>query len=110
MDTNDATPLFATLSQSTRLDVFRLLIKTGPEGMTSGELSTALDVKPNTMSMNLKQLLHSGLVSNERRGRNIHYFADMNAVGALLSFLLEDCCGGQPELCQSVIKKIGCGC
>ncbi|SNY90321.1 transcriptional regulator, ArsR family [Cohaesibacter sp. ES.047] len=110
METNDAANIFASLSQPTRLDVFRLLIKAGPEGMSSGDLGEHLGVKPNTMSVNLKQLLHSGLVRNQRHGRQIYYYADMNAVGGLLSYLLQDCCGGRPELCDAVINEVACSC
>ena len=110
MDIINATTIFATLSQPTRLEVFRLLIKAGPDGMSSGDLGVSLNVKANTMSMNLKHLLHSGLVRNERHGRQIRYFADMSAVGSLLSYLMQDCCGGKPELCDPIIKQIACAC
>ncbi|WP_108484799.1 ArsR/SmtB family transcription factor [Oceaniglobus ichthyenteri] len=108
MDTKDALNAFAALGQPTRLDVFRLLIKAGKAGMSAGEIGTALDVRQNTMSANLSILARSGLIRSEREGRSIRYFADMDGMRALLGFLMEDCCGGCPELCQPVLDEIVC--
>lgn len=108
MDKSDALNAFAALSQSTRLDVFRLLVKAGDEGMLAGQISDALEVRQNTMSANLSILAQSGLIRNEREGRSIRYFADMDGMRGLLAFLMEDCCGGRPELCQPVIDEIAC--
>ena len=110
MDNSDAIVSFAALSQPTRLDVFRLLVKAGAQGMLSGEIGERLDVRQNTMSANLAVLLNAGLVRNERQGRTIRYFADFDAMRGLLGFLMEDCCGGRPDLCQPVIDKIACAC
>lgn len=66
----------SALGQSTRLDVFRLLIQAGADGLLSGEISQCLNVRQNTMSANLTVLLNSGLVYNERQGRQIRYFAN----------------------------------
>lgn len=99
---------FSALSQQTRLDVFRLLVKAGAEGILSGEIGDKLNVRQNTMSANLTVLLNAGLVVKERQGRTIRYFADFEAVRGLLAFLMEDCCGGNPELCQSIIDEIAC--
>lgn len=101
---------FSALSQQTRLDVFRLLIKAGTKGLLAGELGEQLVVRQNTMSANLTVLLNAGLVRNERQGRTVRYFADFDAVRGLLAFLMEDCCGGRPELCQPVIDEIACAC
>lgn len=110
MDNSDAIVSFAALSQPTRLDVFRLLVKAGAQGMLSGEIGERLDVRQNTMSANLAVLLNAGLVRNERQGRTIRYFADFDAMRGLLGFLMEDCCGGRPDLCQPVIYEIACAC
>lgn len=104
------TSAFSALSQKTRLDVFRLLIKAGTTGLLAGELGERLDVKQNTMSANLTVLLNAGLVRNERQGRTIRYFADFEAIQGLLAFLMEDCCGGRPELCKPIIDEIVCAC
>lgn len=110
MDNSGAIVSFAALSQPTRLDVFRLLVKAGALGMLSGEIGERLDVRQNTMSANLAVLLNAGLVRNERQGRTIRYFADFDAMRGLLGFLMEDCCGGRPDLCQPVIDEIACAC
>ena len=110
MDMKDALSAFGALSQKTRLEVFRLLIRAGDAGMTAGEIGEALAVRQNTMSANLAVLLQSGLVRNEREGRSIRYFADFDGVSNLLRFLLEDCCGGEPALCQPLIDDIACAC
>jgi DNA-binding transcriptional ArsR family regulator len=110
MDKNHALDAFAALSQSTRLDVFRLLIKAGEAGITAGDISDTLGVRQNTMSANLSVLARAGLIRNEREGRSIRYFADMDGMRGLLAFIMEDCCGGRPELCQLVIDELACAC
>ncbi len=110
MDENHALDAFAALSQSTRLDAFRLLIEAGDAGMSAGDISDTLGVRQNTMSANLSILARSGLIRNEREGRSIRYFADMDGMRGLLAFLMEDCCGGRPELCQPVINELACAC
>jgi DNA-binding transcriptional ArsR family regulator len=110
MEINNALSAFAALSQQTRLDVFRLLVKAGATGMLSGEIGQKLNVRQNTMSANLAVLLHSGLVRNERSGLTIRYFVNFDAMRDLLGFLMEDCCGGRSELCQPVIDEIVCAC
>ncbi|WP_339635150.1 metalloregulator ArsR/SmtB family transcription factor [uncultured Sneathiella sp.] len=110
MESKKVISAFSALSQQTRLDVFRLLIKAGADGLLAGELGEQLEVRQNTMSANLAVLLNSGLVRNERQGRTIRYFADFDAVRGLLGFLMEDCCGGRPELCQPIIDEIACAC
>jgi len=110
MDKTEALEAFSALSQPTRLDVFRLLVKAGDTGMLAGDISDALGVRQNTMSANLSILAQSGMIRNERQGRSIRYFADMGGMRGLLAFLMEDCCGGRPELCQPVIDEIACAC
>lgn len=110
MDKSAALTAFAALSQTSRLDAFKLLVQAGEHGMLAGEISDALDVRQNTMSANLSVLLNAGLLRNEREGRAIRYFANMEGLQGLLAFLLQDCCGGQPELCRPLIEDITCGC
>ena len=74
--------------------------------MIAGEIGEQLGVRQNTMSANLSVLLQAGLVRNQREGRAIRYFADMQALGGLLGFLMEDCCGGKPERCQPIINEL----
>ena len=108
MDIQTATLAFSALSQPTRLEVFRLLIQAGSDGMQAGEIATALGVKQNTMSANLAVLHRAGLVRNQREGRVIRYFADFGGTRGLLGFLMEDCCGGNPRACQPIISEIAC--
>lgn len=106
MDINSALAAFAALSQKTRLEVYQLLIAAGPEGRLAGEIAEVLHVRQNTMSANLSVLLQAGLVRNKREGRSIRYFADLETTGELLTFLMADCCGGQPELCAKVMEAV----
>ncbi|MCQ0091235.1 helix-turn-helix transcriptional regulator [Roseovarius sp. M141] len=108
MDKNHALDAFAALSQPTRLDVFRLLIKAAEAGMSAGDISDTLGVRQNTMSANLSILARSGLIRSAREGRSIRYFADMHGLRGLLAFLMEDCCGGRPELCQPILDELAC--
>ena len=110
MDKSNTLLALAALSQATRLDVFRLLVKAGTDGMLAGEIGEALNVKQNTMSANLAVLTQAGLLRNSREGRMIRYFADMEGMRGLLAFLMEDCCGGRPEQCKPLIDEIACNC
>ncbi|MEO0496413.1 MAG: metalloregulator ArsR/SmtB family transcription factor [Pseudomonadota bacterium] len=110
MDSLGATASFSALSQQTRLDVFRLLLKAGPKGMQAGAIGEELNVRQNTMSANLSVLVQAGLLRNEREGRAIRYFANIEGLRDLLSFLMQDCCGGRPELCQPIIEELACAC
>jgi DNA-binding transcriptional ArsR family regulator len=108
MDKITALGALSALSQETRLDVFRLLVRAGSHGLLAGEISDQLGVRQNTMSTNLSILHQAGLVKNIREGRTIRYYTDMDGMRGLLGFLMQDCCGGRPELCQSVINEIAC--
>ncbi len=110
MDTKTAIEVFSALSQPTRLEALRILIKTGATGMLAGDLGDLMEVRQNTMSSNLSVLLQAGLVRNEREGRSIRYFADFEGLRGVLAFLMEDCCGGNPDLCQPIIDEIACAC
>lgn len=106
MDKTNALSAFSALSQPTRLDAFRLLIEAGEGGLAAGDIADRLNVRQNTLSANLSVLLNAGLVSNQREGRTIRYFADTKGLQGLLGFLLNDCCGGRPELCNPLIDSI----
>jgi len=92
------------LSQETRLAVFRHLVAAGPQGRPAGLIATRLKVPPPTLSFHLKELEHAGLVTQRRIGRNIVYAANYATMRALLSFLMEDCCGGRPEICDIDVR------
>lgn len=109
LETPQALSAFDALSQETRLDVFRLLIRVGDKGLPAGEISQQLGVLPNTLSTNLNILVNAGLVQRHREGRSVRYFANFDGLRGLLRFLMKDCCGGKPEICDTVIAQITCG-
>ncbi|OYX14845.1 MAG: transcriptional regulator [Rhizobiales bacterium 32-66-8] len=106
MDIDDALSAFAALSQSTRLDVFRLLVTHEPEGLAAGEIARRLDVPHNTLSTHLGILSRAGLVAAERQSRQIIYRAQLAAVRDLASFIVKDCCGGNPEVCAPLLADL----
>lgn len=89
----------SALSQETRLLAFRALMEAGEEGMQAGAIAKSLGVAPNALSSHLTILAQSGLVSVRRDGRRMIYRAEIGAVNALLSSLVETCCHGHPEVC-----------
>jgi len=110
METNVAIEALAALAQATRLEVFRLLLRHGPNGLPAGEIAAALEVPPATLSFHLKQLEQAGLLTSRRDSRLIYYAADIEGVRRLLSFLTEDCCRGRPEICGDLAAGLAdCG-
>ncbi|MFC3713477.1 ArsR/SmtB family transcription factor [Sphingoaurantiacus capsulatus] len=103
MDQDAAVTALGALAQDTRLSVFRLLVKAGPNGMTAGDIATAVGAPPSTMSHHLGGLERAGLASSRRDGRAVIYAADYEGTRRLLAFLMEDCCQGRPEICGSGI-------
>jgi ArsR family transcriptional regulator len=89
----------SALAQDSRLEVFRLLVKAGREGVAAGEIARTLDITPNTLSAQLNVLANAGLVMSRREGRSIIYAAHYEAMSDLLLYLMEDCCQGRPEVC-----------
>lgn len=110
MEKKHALEALSALGHDGRLEIFRLLVRMAPNGMHAGDVAEHLDVKANTLSANLTVLANAGLVTGEREGRHIRYRADLDAMRDLLGFLLEDCCGGSPELCQPILDEIACRC
>jgi ArsR family transcriptional regulator len=99
MESENAILALAALAQSTRLDVFRLLVKHEPDGLAAGDIAKALAVPQNTMSSHLAILARAGLVMGERKSRSIIYRANLMTLQDLTSFMVEDCCGGRADLC-----------
>src|SRR5208283_6009425 len=87
------------LAQETRLDIFRLLVQRGPEGVPAGEIGARLAQPSPTLSFHLNQLRFAGLVTSRRESRSIIYSANFKAMNGLLAYLTENCCSGRPELC-----------
>src|SRR5271169_6961287 len=99
MEKAAAVTALAALAQDNRLDVFRLLVQAGPEGMPAGGVAAALDLAPNTLSFHFDRLRQAGLVTVRREGRSMIYAARFETMDGLLAFLTENCCGGAPEQC-----------
>jgi DNA-binding transcriptional ArsR family regulator len=110
MDITRATRALGALSQESRLEAFRLLVRSGDDGMPAGGIARALEIPHNTMSSHLAILVNSGLVNSRRNGRSIIYSVDFEGTRELLSFLLEDCCLGRREVCSPVLDNILRGC
>ena len=95
MDEKAAVTALAALAQEARLRVFRALVGAGPEGMTPGALAAMLDIAASTLSFHLKELVHSGLVTVDRDGRNLIYRPALARMDALLGYLTDHCCQGR---------------
>jgi DNA-binding transcriptional ArsR family regulator len=105
MDISHAVSALSALAQESRLKVFRLLIRTGSKGMAAGDIARALGVPHNTMSSHLAILCRAKLVQARKAGRSVIYAVDLDGTRALLSFLVEDCCQGEPAVCGPVIES-----
>jgi ArsR family transcriptional regulator, arsenate/arsenite/antimonite-responsive transcriptional repressor len=106
METTEAVKRLSALAQDARLEVFRLLIKAGPDGMAAGAIARALGVAANTLSAQLLILSNAGLVKARREGRSIVYAIHFEAMRDLLVFLTEDCCGGRAEICAPLAATV----
>jgi ArsR family transcriptional regulator, arsenate/arsenite/antimonite-responsive transcriptional repressor len=96
MRKTDVVVALAALAQDNRLDVFRLLVQAGPEGMPAGAVAESLGLAPNTLTFHFDRLRAAGLVTVRREGRSMIYAAQFERMNALLGFLTENCCGGAP--------------
>lgn len=108
MNISEALDALAALSQQTRLEAFRLLVRHEPEGLAAGDIARALAVPANTLSTHLAILARAGLVRSERHSRIIQYRADITVLGGLMVFLAKDCCAGRTELCAPLIAELTC--
>lgn len=100
MEIIDAVNALAALAQNHRLAVFRLLVASGPNGLSAGDIANRLRLAPNTLTFHLDRLRHAALVTVQRDGRSMIYAARFDAMKDLLGFLTDDCCGGRPEICE----------
>ncbi len=105
METTDARMAFAALSQETRLDALRMLVRSGPGGVSAGDLAGELGIAGPTLSFHLKELANAGLISSRKEGRHVFYAADYGGIRKLVEFLMADCCQGDPRLCGPYIVK-----
>jgi ArsR family transcriptional regulator, arsenate/arsenite/antimonite-responsive transcriptional repressor len=102
MKKHEALAALAALSQDNRLDVFRLLVEAGREGIPAGSIAEALDVAPNTLSFHLDRLRDAGLVTVRRDGRSMIYSARYETMNGLVAYLTENCCRGRADRCAPV--------
>ncbi|HRD29086.1 MAG TPA: metalloregulator ArsR/SmtB family transcription factor [Caulobacter sp.] len=112
MEQTDAVAALSALAHPGRLAVFRLLVKAGAEGLPAGRIAEATGSLSNTLSANLNILTQAGLARSRRDGRQIIYTADYDVMRDLLTFLVEDCCQGEPAICgplASIASGASCG-
>lgn len=99
MEDFEALEALAALSHPTRLNVFRVLVAAGDEGLAAGAIARRLGVRPSTLSPHLGILVRAGLAGSVREGRTIRYTSGLGGMHGLIAFLMSDCCGGRPEIC-----------
>jgi DNA-binding transcriptional ArsR family regulator len=102
VDKTIATSVFESLASGIRLDVYRLLVRRGTEGMVAGEIAGALDIPPTNLSFHLKALTQARLLTVEQEGRYQRYRANMPLMLDLIGYLTAECCAGHPEQCVEV--------
>lgn len=105
MDIENAVASLAALAHEHRLQIFRLLVRMGPNGLPAGEIAEQVGATPTGASFHLKELDRAGLIHATRQGRYIRYAVHVEGMRKLLDFLTEDCCQGQPEICGAPIRK-----
>lgn len=106
METQDAVTALAALAHDQRLKIFRLLVREGPSGLPSSEIAEAVGASPTGASFHLKELDRAGLIHATRDGRYVRYAVHFDGMRQLLTYLTEDCCQGNPQLCGTTIKKV----
>ena len=108
MDKFTAAKLFESLSSGVRLDVYRLLVRHGLDGLVAGAIATELDIPPTNLSFHLKALTQAGLLTVTQEGRFQRYRANIPLMLDLIAYLTEECCAGQPQLCADLRQASGC--
>ena len=100
METKTAAATFETLASEARLSIFRLLVKFAPGGLVAGEIARMLDIPKTNLSFHLKAIVHSGLASMAREGRNTRYKANIPLMLETIAYLTAECCSGNPDQCR----------
>ena len=96
MKTNDVVASLSALAQDSRLSIFRALVQAGPAGMSAGKIGEVAGIAPSSVSFHMKELAHADMVTSRHEGRYVIYSANFSTMNALLAFLTENCCGGNP--------------
>ena len=110
MELSTATAALSALAQESRLKIFRLLVRSGPDGVAAGDIARRLKLPQNTLSFHIASLARAGLVASRKEGRSIIYSVDLAGTRDLLSFLVQDCCEGRAELCGPLVQSAAAGC
>lgn len=108
MEQQKAVTVFESLSSGVRLDVYRLLVSQGPEGLVAGDIAAKLELPPTNLSFHLKALTHAQLVTVEQEGRYQRYRANIPLMVELIGYLTDECCAGRPEQCLDTSALAGC--
>lgn len=103
MDSEDAISALSGLANEHRLEIFRLLVRAGPEGRSAGDIADTLNLPSSSLSFHLAHLRRAGLITQKRESRSLIYAADFDGMNALVDYLTNDCCGGRP--CAPTSKK-----
>lgn len=106
MEIQDAVSALAALAHDQRLKIFRLLVREGPSGLPASEIAEAVGASPTGASFHLKELDRAGLIHATRDGRYVRYAVHFDGMRQLLTYLTEDCCQGNPQLCGTTIRKV----
>jgi DNA-binding transcriptional ArsR family regulator len=106
MEETQAVTSLAALAHPQRLRIFRMLVREGPNGLAAYEIAEAVEASPTAASFHLKELDRAGLIHATRDGRFVRYAVHVDGMRRLLTYLTEDCCQGQPELCGPSVKKV----
>ena len=107
METKTATTIFEVLTSEARLAIFRLLVKYAPDGLVAGEIARMLGIPKTNLSFHLKAIVHGGLASMEREGRNTRYRANIPLMLETIAYLTAECCSDNPEQCRSFREESG---
>lgn len=105
MKSEQVVKALAALAQSTRLEVYRILVAAGPEGLAAGNLAEKIGIAPASLSFHFKTLSYAGLIESRQEGRFIYYSANFEVMNGMVDYLTENCCGGNSESCNVPSKK-----
>jgi len=108
LDEAQALEAFGALSQPTRLQMVRILVQAGPEGLSAGAVGEAVNASSSSASFHLSNLERAGLVQSRRESRSIVYSANYEGLSGLIEFLMRDCCQGHPEVCAPAVNAVAC--
>ncbi|MBF0152127.1 MAG: helix-turn-helix transcriptional regulator [Magnetococcales bacterium] len=107
METQSVIMALAALAQESRLAIFRCLVQAGPDGLSAGKIGTATGIAPSSLSFHLKELVHAHMLSSCQQGRFVIYTANFSTIQTVITYLTENCCGGDP---CSLIAPPACAC